>query len=248
MACGGSSGFTPWRGRKAARLPPPSPRGEGADGLPYGVSSSTCPTSSRNEKKPDPPKMPISARVIVSACGLRIHQLQARDRLVEVADQLGGHDVLEDRGEGGHRVDRELGLAEVAILPRVLGEPEAAIAERRDRYQGLNEDVLDAKSAKLLSELLRDLLLVFRHGLARALPGRRSPPCFPRPRASRSAARRASQQARSDTTPRRAPPRRASSTGSALRCAPGPVGRGHSPDRSARRKGRSGSRATDFPR
>ena len=49
IACGGSSWLRPWRGRKATRLPSSSPSTNGAEGLPYGVSSSTSSTSSRNE-------------------------------------------------------------------------------------------------------------------------------------------------------------------------------------------------------
>ena len=49
IACGGSSCFRPCRGRNATRRPPTSPIVKGADGFPYGVSTSTCSTSSRNE-------------------------------------------------------------------------------------------------------------------------------------------------------------------------------------------------------
>jgi hypothetical protein len=49
IACGGSSWFKPWRGRNATLPPPMSPIVKGADGFPYGVSTSTWSTSSRNE-------------------------------------------------------------------------------------------------------------------------------------------------------------------------------------------------------
>src|SRR2546427_2250130 len=44
----GSAWLRPWRGRKATHFPPISPITNGADGLPYGVLSSTSSTSSRN--------------------------------------------------------------------------------------------------------------------------------------------------------------------------------------------------------
>ena len=49
IACGGSSWFRPWRGKKATLFPPMPPIVKGADGFPYGVSTSTRSTSSRNE-------------------------------------------------------------------------------------------------------------------------------------------------------------------------------------------------------
>ena len=46
---GGNSCFVPWRGRNATRRPPISPITTGAEGLPYGVSTSTDSAPSRNE-------------------------------------------------------------------------------------------------------------------------------------------------------------------------------------------------------
>src|SRR3954454_24479559 len=180
--------------------------------------------------------------------GLGIRELQAGDRLVELANQLLRHDVMEDGRERGHRFDRELGLTEVAVLPGVFGEAEAAIADRRDGDEGLNEDVLDPKPPELLVELPSDLFLVFRHGRARAPPGRRSPACSPATRVSQSGAWRAWPPARSDRRPRRALQPPEAPTGSALRCAPEPAARARSRGRSARPRGRSESLARGFPR
>ena len=49
ICAGGSSWFGPWRGRNATLRPPISPIVNGPDGFPYGVSTSTVSTSSRNE-------------------------------------------------------------------------------------------------------------------------------------------------------------------------------------------------------
>jgi hypothetical protein len=47
ILCGGISSSAPRRGRKATVLPPTSVRPTGADGLPYGVSSSMLSASSK---------------------------------------------------------------------------------------------------------------------------------------------------------------------------------------------------------
>src|SRR5205807_1682310 len=61
ILCGGSSCRRPWRGRNATCVPSISPTTIGAEGFPYGVDRSISSTSARNEPKPEPPKIPITA-------------------------------------------------------------------------------------------------------------------------------------------------------------------------------------------
>jgi hypothetical protein len=58
---GGISSSAPRRGRNATFLPPSSASSTGADGLPYGVSSSMLSASSKGEEYPEMPMTPISA-------------------------------------------------------------------------------------------------------------------------------------------------------------------------------------------
>ena len=54
------------------------------------------------------------------------------------------------------RVDREPRLLEVAIVLRLSVRPEAAVADRGDRDERLDEHVLDAELPQLLGELPRE--------------------------------------------------------------------------------------------
>src|SRR5581483_3607966 len=50
-----------WRGRKATRTPASSPTPLGADGGPYGVSTSTSRDAYKSEHNPEPPTTPTSS-------------------------------------------------------------------------------------------------------------------------------------------------------------------------------------------
>src|SRR5206468_6535706 len=88
-----------------------------------------------------------------------------------------------------HRVDRELHLLEVPVVLRFGREAEATVAERGDRDQRLDQDVLDLEPPELLYELAGQLLFALRHERAPGLPARRPLAWAPRRRAAQSAAR-----------------------------------------------------------
>src|SRR5262249_25949524 len=86
--------------------------------------------------------------------GLRVGELHVRDPLLEVAGEIGRNGVRQRRDERPQGVDRQLRLLQVAALL-----PQVPVPERRDREDGLDEDVRDLQLLELGLQLPEQLLL-----------------------------------------------------------------------------------------
>src|SRR5918996_2806928 len=181
---------------KATRLPPSSPTTGGADGLPYGVSSSTSSASSSSAVKPEPPKTPSSA----VAGGVGIGELQVRDELPVVAQELLVEARLEHGQQRAQRLDPDLRLRQVEALG-----VELRVRELGDRRHRREEHVRHPQLLDLLDQLLAGGFFL-SHGPAlawRSAPHRSRGGSLP-PRSGRSAARRHSPRGSPGTEPPRA--------------------------------------------
>src|SRR4051795_1027002 len=141
--------------------------------------------------------------------GVSVGQLEVRRDLLEIADELLRRGPLQHRQERFERLDREVGLLEVAVA---LGQ--LPIAEGRNGVEGLDEEVADLEVFELRLELPEQLLvlLALSHRPAPVAGGRarqRRGAGSRAARGARTAARKRSTRARTGIPPRRSPPPRA---------------------------------------
>src|SRR6478672_9891934 len=87
-----------------------------------------------------------------------ICELEVCEHLVEVTQRFLRCRALKDGHERPERLDRQVGLREVA---RLAGQ--AVVAEQRDRVQRLEQEVGDAQLRELRLKLLDQPLLVLTH-------------------------------------------------------------------------------------
>src|SRR4051794_12890717 len=180
--------------------------------------------------------------------GVSVGQLEVRRDLLEIADELLRRGPLQHRQERSERLDREVGLLEVAVA---LGQ--LPIAEGRNRVEGLDEEVADLEVLELLLELPKQLLvlLALSHRPAPVAGGRarqRRRAGSRAARGARTAARKSSPRGWTGIPPRRPPPPRAAPIRSGLRSSRAQARLRPGRSRSGRRSARTGSRATCSPR
>src|SRR5262249_14803583 len=107
-------------------------------------------------------RLGLVGRVLCGGCS--VGQLHVREHLAEVANDLFGDSAVEHRKERLQRLDGQPRLVEVTVLAT-----EAVVAERRDRVDGLDEEIGNLEAAQLGLELLDELLLVLARLLRRLL-------------------------------------------------------------------------------
>src|SRR5262245_41128592 len=98
--------------------------------------------------------MSAGSRRLGGPGGIGVGQLQVGRDLLEVAENVLARSALEHRQQRTKRLDRQLGLLEVAVLLREL-----AVAERRERVKRLDEEIRDLELLQLLLEPLDELLV-----------------------------------------------------------------------------------------